>query len=266
MKCIPCNYVNIGIYFKWIPIFAVRLSRYVLQGGSSLSVLSVLIIPYPEHTAQTFCASRESGLGCVSAYVAFQQSCAERKMWKTEKGSRVHFFQWFSELNSQLLWKMSDPRQGLAATLKCSQMIGSQTVKQRRRLWGRDFGDHHLWRGGKKADLEKREKERLVCSAVSSRASGDPTESPEAGVVLQSCPEQLWAGPSNPLVNSMWDVWTRWPSVTEAVHKEGWQLRGLPEPQEMRHSFLKGLSRQHPLQMVRCFGTRKRWKCLWMDS
>lgn len=38
-------------------------------------VLYVLITTYPEHTTKIHCASKESGLVCVSAYVAYQWRC-----------------------------------------------------------------------------------------------------------------------------------------------------------------------------------------------
>lgn len=97
-------------------------------------------------------------------------------------------------------------------------------------------------RGTKKADPEKREELVLKQSTMQCwRRSEQTHQSPATRRVHHSCPKQPWSWPFyTPHVNLIFNVWTRRPSWAEANHKKGWQLRALPKPGEMSHSFLRG--------------------------
>lgn len=193
--------------------------------------------------------------------MAYQWRWAEWKIWRIGKASRVHFFQWFSKLiaNSYKEWVVWG-RDYLYTHDVLKRLVHRlcEAEKQilRKRILGpppmEGEGRKQVWRRGR----------RKSCSAVQSQKRPQQTQQRvwKLGWAFRVVLNNSWAGPLYPLVYLILDAWTRWPSLADTIHKEGWQLRALPKPREVSHSFLKGLSWQHPLGIVSYFRTSRRWE------
>lgn len=186
--------------------------------------------------------------------------------WRVGKASRVYFFQWLSELNSQLLIKNAWSEAGtncMPTMLKNDWFTDSEAEKQilRKRISGPGKGREKS-RPGEEVEGQI----GLQCS-LEKRPQQTQQRVQKLGWGLRIVLNNSWAGPLYSLVYLILDAWTRWPSLADTIHKESWQLKALPKPGEMSHSFLKGFSWQNPLGMVRYFGTRRHWEmpCL-IDS
>ena len=173
-------------------------------------VLSVLIITYPEHTIQAYCASKESGLGYVSAYVACQWRCAEWKIWRLGKISRVHFFP--SGFQSSLVSAGGD---WLTAYPRCSKMNGFINYTSIKKLKKKKLKElvHRLceWRnsavtplmgGEQRKQIQRRGKSWFWNSQQCSAEEGlsRPTRVLQPGGSIIVVPNNPGAGPFIPLM------------------------------------------------------------------